>query len=94
MYKVKVCRLSTDVKVGTSWRHMHAHGKEVVIVLLNWLNSKLDLKRLLGDDYISFYTLVVCNQELHALSHSNKNYHQIFLMGSDQYETLFFFCED
>jgi len=40
---------------------MYVYGNEVVVVLLNWLGSKLDSRSLLGDDYTTFATLALCN---------------------------------
>jgi hypothetical protein len=81
-------------KLGHVGEIEYAYGNEVLVVLLNWLGSTLDSRNLLGDDYTTSVAMVLSNQELHALSHSNRHYHQIFLTRSNQYETLFFFCED
>ncbi len=40
---------------------MYVYGNEVVVVLLNWLGSKLDSRSLLGDDCTTFAVLALCN---------------------------------
>jgi hypothetical protein len=40
---------------------VYAYGNEVVVVLLNWLGSRLDSRNLLGDDYTTFVALALCN---------------------------------
>jgi hypothetical protein len=58
---------------------VYAYGNEVVVVLLNWLGSKLDFRSLLGDDCTTFVALALCNRKLHATSQSNGHYHHTFL---------------
>jgi hypothetical protein len=40
---------------------VYAYGNEVVVVLMNWLGSKLDSRNLLGDDCTTFVALPLCN---------------------------------
>lgn len=80
--------------LGQVGKTMYAHGNEVAIVLLTWLGSRLVSTWLVGDDCTSFVALALHNQELHALNNSSDTYHWIFLIRSNQYKTLLFFCEN